>query len=359
MQIPMVFLCCLVQNIKALGIRTDLGGVQGLLDVVDQGLLVAGKRLHIGGQQPAGLYPALLGSGHAACKDGLRHSGRRYAKLQGLLAGPFAGALLPGAVQDHIHHGLAGLFIGLAENIRRNLDEIAVQYALVPFFEDLGHFRRRHAEQLTHQKVRFADQLHITVFNAVVCHLYIMAGAVRPYIIAARLAVGFSTDGTEDGADGLPGFLRAARHDAGAVERTLLAAGYAGAHIHKPGRLHLFGAANGIFKKGIASVNDEVAGGKQRQQLVDHGIHRLAGLYHQHDAARLFQKADEFLQRIAGRNAFFGHGLHKCFGFGRGPVIYSNFEPVARHVAHQVLAHHGQANQADFTFFRHDTTSYA
>ena len=185
-----------------------------------------------------------------------------------------------------------------------------------------------------------------------------MAGAVGTDIIAARLSIGFCADGAEDGADGFPGFLRAAGHNAGAVERAFFAAGYAGAHIHQAGRFHLLCAADGIFEKRVAAVDDQISGGEQGQQFVNYGVYRFAGLHHQHNAARFLQKADKFFQCIAGGDALFRHMFYKLFGFGGRAVINSHFKPVARHVAHQVLTHDGKTNQTDFTVLRHNNPPY-
>ena len=62
----------------------------------------------------------------------------RHAHLDGVADGPFAGALLTGLVEDDIDERLAGFGVFLAENVRGDLDQEAVELALVPLAEDLA-----------------------------------------------------------------------------------------------------------------------------------------------------------------------------------------------------------------------------
>ena len=55
---------------------------------------------------------------------------------------PFAGALLAGLVEDHIHQRLSGFRIFPLENLRSDLDQERVQLPLVPLAEDLRKFLR-------------------------------------------------------------------------------------------------------------------------------------------------------------------------------------------------------------------------
>ena len=61
--------------------------------------------------------------------------------LDGRLQGPDAGAFLAGLVENDIDERFAGFGIDLAKDLRGDVDEIAVELALVPLGEDVGQFR--------------------------------------------------------------------------------------------------------------------------------------------------------------------------------------------------------------------------
>jgi len=70
--------------------------------------------------------------------DGLR----RRTQVEGVLGRPLAGPLLLCLVKDHVHQRLAGFRIHLRENVPRDLDEVRLQLALIPFGKDVVQFRR-------------------------------------------------------------------------------------------------------------------------------------------------------------------------------------------------------------------------
>ena len=83
-------------------------------------------------------------------------------------------------------------------------------------------------------------------------------------------------------------------------------------------------------------------------QLLDEIVHRLAGLHHQHHPARRFEQADQFLDGV-GADDLRALGLvgEEIVHLGDGAVVDRHGEAVVVHVQNQVLAHHGQADQAD------------
>ena len=117
---------------------------------------------------------------------------------------------------------------------RGDLDQVAVELALVPLGEDLVHLVGGHAQAVLHQVVGFADELHVAVLDAVVDHLHVVARAVFADPVAAgRAVVDFGGDGLEDGLDMRPGRGRSAGHDGRAVARAFFAAGDAGADVEQ------------------------------------------------------------------------------------------------------------------------------
>ena len=122
------------------------------------------------------------------------------------------------------------------------------------------HLVVRHTKQIPHKLVSLADQLHIAIFDAVVYHFHKMACAVLADPVAAGAAVlHLRADGLEDGLYEGPGSRRTAGHHAGAPERALFAAGYAGSHIEFSLSFHRSGSADGVGKMGVAAVYDDIA----------------------------------------------------------------------------------------------------
>ena len=136
--------------------------------------------------------------GQAAGEDGFADQRDGHAEVERADAGPLAGAFLAGGVEDLIDHRLAVIVL-LGEDFGGDFDEVAVEFALVPFGEDLVQFVGAQAEAVLEQLVGFADELHVAVLDAVVHHLDVVAGAVFAHPVAAGRAVfHFGGDGLED-----------------------------------------------------------------------------------------------------------------------------------------------------------------
>lgn len=79
-EVPLVLLCGLAHEHEALGVRDDLRGVQGLLEVVDELLLVALEGLGLGSSEDlAGADSLRLQAREAAGKDSLADQRYRLA----------------------------------------------------------------------------------------------------------------------------------------------------------------------------------------------------------------------------------------------------------------------------------------
>ena len=85
--------------------------------------------------------------------------------------------------------------------------------------------RRVEAVDTLHEIVGFGDELHVGVFDAVVHHLDVMAGALRADIGAAGRPIDLGRHLGQHRRDAVPGLAIAAGHHARAFERALFAAG--------------------------------------------------------------------------------------------------------------------------------------
>jgi len=124
--------------------------------------------------------------------------------------------------------------------------------------------------------VGFADQLHVTVLDAIVDHLDEVACTAVAHPLAAGLAVGLGTDRLEDGTDEGPRGLVATGHQRGSVAGTLLATTHAGSHVEQTQFGQLVAAAGCVLVLGVAAIDDHITGGEQRHQLLDEIVDRTA-----------------------------------------------------------------------------------
>src|SRR5690348_12525767 len=105
-----------------------------------------------------------------------------------------------------------------------------------------------------------------------------MAGAIRTHVTAAGFAIDLRRDLAENRGDHFPGLARAAGHERRALERAFFAAGNAAADEMNPAAFQFLATALGVSEKRIAAVDDHVAFINQRNELLDDGVDRWAGL---------------------------------------------------------------------------------
>src|SRR5207244_4168169 len=137
---------------------------------------------------------------------------------------------------------LARLFIRHGEDVASDLDQIRVQDAAIPLIENAAQFGGGQAEQLRKQHVRLTDELHVTVFNAVVHHLDVMPRAAWSDPLTARnVVVGphFGRDRLKYWSHGRPRHRRTARHNTWSVPRALLTPRNARANVQQPFRFNV------------------------------------------------------------------------------------------------------------------------
>jgi hypothetical protein len=242
--------------------------------------------------------------------------------------------------------GLARFRVFLLQRLGGDLDQVALQFAVVPLVEDGGHFVGGEAGRLE-QAVGLADELHVAVLDAVVHHLHVVAGAARADVNDAGLAVHLGRDALEDRLHHFPRGKRPARHDRRALARAFFAARHTRADEAQALAAQVRIAALGVGVEAVAAVDDDVVLVQQRNQLLDDLVDRRAGLHHDLDLAGLGQALDELLERLGAHQLLAGVGGDEGFGGCFGAVVDADLEAAALHVQHQVLAHHGQSDQSE------------
>ena len=171
------------------------------------------------------------------------------------------------------------------------------------------HLDGGHAQHFAHHVIGFADQLHVTVFNAVVDHFDKVArAAVTNPVATGHAAIHFNIhlggDGLKDRLDGWPCGARSARHDARPQQRALFATGHASTNVQQAQCFQPIESPRGVGKMRVAAVDEDVAFGKQRSQRLQDVVHRLASGHHQHDFSWAAQRFNQCLQRVTARNRF-------------------------------------------------------
>lgn len=122
-QVPSVFLGGLSEQDEALGVRDDLGGVESLLEVIDELLLVARECLSLGAGDGLGSSHSLvLDSGQASGENGLTDQSDGATQVEGVDGSPLSGTLLTGLVEDLGDDGLSVVVV-LSENVSSDLDQ--------------------------------------------------------------------------------------------------------------------------------------------------------------------------------------------------------------------------------------------
>jgi hypothetical protein len=124
---------------EALGIGDDLRGIQGLLQVIDESLLVTGEFRGGAREEAAGASTLVLESTQATREDGLTDEGDRHAKVKSVDGSPLAGTLLTSLIKDLLNERSTIIVVEL-EDITGDFDQEGVQDTLVPLLENVGDF---------------------------------------------------------------------------------------------------------------------------------------------------------------------------------------------------------------------------
>jgi hypothetical protein len=77
-------------------------------------------------------------------------------------------------------------------------------------------------------------------------------------------------------------------------------------------------------------------------------VDRRPGLHHQHDLARPFQGCTKLLDAVRADDVLAGGAVaEKPVDLGNRAIEDRHTKAAALHVEHEVLAHHGKADEAD------------
>src|SRR6185437_2156888 len=100
----------------------------------------------------------------------------------------------------------------------------------------------------------------------------------------------------------------------------------------------------------VAAVDDDVTLFKMRHKVIDHFVDGFPSFYHQHHTTGLLQRFNEFFDGVGAHHlCTFGFVVDEIVYFGYRPIENSHAKSVVIHVQHQILAHHGEADQSNIT----------
>lgn len=292
-ELPAVGLGGLSDEHEALGVRDDLGGVKGLLELVDELLLVTSELDGLGARQNLGGSDTLLLEGRQASrKDGLADQGNGHTEIKGVDGGPLSGTLLASSVGDLLNERSSGAVVVL-EDVSGDLNEEGVEDTVVPLGENVSNLLVGEASTSLHEVVGLTNELHVTVLNTVVNHLDEVAGTSVTDPVTAGLAISLGRDILEDLLDVGPGLLVSTGHDGGTVSGTLLSSGDTGTNKEDSLLVELLVSSVGVGEVRVTTVDDDIALLEVGEELLNERVDGLAGLDEENDSSGSLEQSAE------------------------------------------------------------------
>ncbi|CAB4598350.1 unannotated protein [freshwater metagenome] len=291
-----------------------------------------------------------------ASKHGFGDSGNGGSERERGLHCPHTGALRPGLIDNDVDERLARGGIGLAKNLRRDFNEVRLEFTGVPLREHIGDFGWRKAGATADEVVCLGNKLHVGVFDAVVNHFDEVTGAVCSDVGDARLAFGDGGDGLEDRSERFPCLCASAGHYRRASECTLFAARNTSADKVDARFAHSLFATNGVGEQCVSAIDNDVARFENFTQLVDDGVGSSASLDHDDRGARGGERCGEVSDRLRGNEISLGMCGDESLCLVPRTVVHGDAVALTRcEVASEVRPHHGKPNHTDICL-RHQRT---
>lgn len=368
---------------ETLGIGDDLGGIEALFKILEEGSLVSCEAWSGTGENLGGTSTLIFDGTQATRKDSLTNESDRHAKVESVDGSPLARTLLTSRVQDFLDEWLAVVVVE-AKDVSSDFDEERVEDAIVPFRKDIAHLLVAHSQTAVHdvvglnlgQRIAYpllptksylANQLHVTILDTVVDHFDIVASTLIADPVAARLAIRLGSNALEDVLDVWPGLFITTRHQRRAIAGTLFASGNTSTDKADTFLGKVFGSTVAVWVVGVSAVNDDVALVAVREQLLDEVVDGRTSHDQKHHTAGFLELGDELLDRLGSDDGFacgsvnsasvLGVGISSTLGLileeavdlGNRSVEGNDGETVIGSVEDQILAHDRKANETEIT----------
>lgn len=301
-ELPAVGLGGLSDEHEALGVRDDLGGVKGLLKLVDKLLLVTSELDGLGAIENLGGSDTLILEGRQASgENGLTDQGDGHTEVESVDSSPLSGTLLAGSVGDLLNERSSGAIVVL-EDVSGDLNEEGVEDTVVPLGENVSNLLIGETSTSLHEVVGLTNELHVTVLNTVVNHLDEVAGTSITDPVTAGLAVSLSRNVLEDLLDVGPGLLVSTGHDGGSVSGSLLTSGDTGTNKEDSLLVELLVSSVRVGEVGVTTVNDDITLLEVGQELLDERVDGGTGLDEQNDSSRSLEESTELLDGVSAND---------------------------------------------------------
>jgi len=192
--------------------------------------------------------------------------------------------------------------------------------------------------------------LHVTVLNTVVHHLDVVTSTIITDPFTARLTIALGSNVLEDVLDEWPGLLVSTGHQRRTVSGTFLTTGNTGTDESDTLASQVFCSAVGIGEMRVAAINDDVAFLTVGEECLDEVVDWLTSHDEEHHTAGLLQLTNELFNRVGAFDRFsLCLVCQEVVNFGDGSVEGNDIVSVVSRVQDQVLAHDGQANEAEIS----------
>ena len=108
--------------------------------------------------------------------------------------------------------------------------------------------------------------------------------------------------------------------------------------------------ALGVGPEAIATIDDDIPLFEKGNKLINNRIDGCSCLDHDHSLAWTGQRSDELFESLGRMDPFsLGATFGEFLSHSQSPVVNTDGETFAFHIEDQILAHHGEADQADIT----------
>jgi hypothetical protein len=193
------------------------------------------------------------------------------------------------------------------------------------------------------QREALGERLHHSVLDPVVDHLRVMARAARPAVQPAAVLVG--GEDAREGLEDLDRARRAAEHQAVAVLESVNAARDAGIDVAQALLRQRHRAAHRVAVVAVAGLDDGVARGAERQQILYRVLHCVASRQHDDDDA-LAREARAQRGEVLGTvdAGFTGQRLARLLR----AVVADDMRAAARQPPRHARAHPAQSDDSYF-----------
>ena len=215
-----------------------------------------------------------------------------------------------------------------SKDIRSDFDQVAVQFALVPFSEDFSHVFCRKAKQVLHQVITFCNQLHITVLDTIVDHFHIVTSSIRTDVSHT-----WST-----------------RHDRRTFKGTFFTTRDTSTDEVDARVRQLFITTDSIFIESISSVNQDIAFIQVWKKGLDGCVCTRSCLNHEHDTAWFFDRVYEAFDIIAWHKVLIRMASNNIFCFFFTTVKNGNCIATRFNIKGKVTTHYGHTDNTKVCF---------